>query len=90
MRMVTGHELTEKNKALLAEQAQKRNMTITVVGGYQQWKANGRIVKKGEKSLKLMAPTSRKIEIAGQGQERTYFNLASVFDISQTEELQTS
>ncbi len=82
MKMVTGHELTEKNNALLAEQAQKRNMTITVVGGFQQWKANGRIVKKGEKSLKLMAPKSQK-----QEQTRTYFNLISVFDISQTEVL---
>jgi antirestriction protein ArdC len=55
------------------------------VMGYQQWKALGRQVRKGETSIAIIAPITKKRE----GEEKQYdllgYKTASVFDISQTE-----
>ncbi|ALG66434.1 ArdC family protein [Beggiatoa leptomitoformis] len=51
------HLLSEKNRALLVAQCKERGQaTPSKVGGFNQWKAQGRIVNKGEKSLKILAP----------------------------------
>jgi antirestriction protein ArdC len=55
------------------------------VAGYQQWKALGRQVRKGETSIAITAPIMKK----RVGEEKQYdllgYKTASVFDISQTE-----
>jgi antirestriction protein ArdC len=55
------------------------------VAGYQQWKALGRQVRKGETSIAITAPITKKRE----GEEKQYdllgYKTASVFDISQTD-----
>jgi antirestriction protein ArdC len=55
------------------------------VAGYQQWKALGRQVRKGETSIAITAPITKKRE----GEENRYdllgYKTASVFDISQTD-----
>lgn len=66
--------------------------TATVVMGYRKWQAQGRQVRKGEKSLKILAPCFRKVETTdkstGETKEESrlvYFRAVPVFDISQTE-----
>jgi antirestriction protein ArdC len=55
------------------------------VAGYQQWKALGRQVRRGETSIAISAPITKK----GEGEEKGYdllgYKTASVFDISQTD-----
>jgi antirestriction protein ArdC len=76
----------------------------TVVGGFQQWKRMGRMVRKGEKGLAIWFPRMR--AAADDGGERRLvagvsdgedddgekmemkFMLGTVFDISQTEEVE--
>ena len=63
----------------------------TRVASYNRWKELGRQVKKGEKSLKILAPIKKKItKKDDEGEEETKialcgFKTASIFDISQTE-----
>jgi hypothetical protein len=59
----------------------------THVAGFNAWKKLNRSVKKGEKSIKILAPCIRKREDSS-GEELTFisgFRAVSVFDISQTE-----
>ena len=85
-----GHPLSVGNTILLAYQADN----VTVVGGYQQWKQQGRQVMKGQRSLGIWIPKNK---ANGEGQEPApaiqtekplYFIFGSVFDISQTEPIQ--
>ena len=64
------------------------------VAGYNAWKTKfHRTVKKGEKGIQILAPCTGKrtasVEVDGSMEEReqayTYFRVAYVFDISQTE-----
>ncbi|MEL4896117.1 ArdC-like ssDNA-binding domain-containing protein [Crocosphaera sp. Alani8] len=61
------------------------------VAGYQRWQELGRQVKKGTKSIKILAPLKRKIEKEnekGELEAKTGifgFRTVNVFDISQTE-----
>lgn len=70
----------------------------TAVAGYRRWQEMGRQVKKGERAIKIFAPTSRKRyvddpTVPGVKQDKdgklylpyTGFVLVPVFDISQTE-----
>lgn len=55
----------------------------TTVAGYRRWQELGRQVRKGEKSIAIFAPLTRKSD-AGET-EVFGFRTASVFDVSQTE-----
>lgn len=61
------------------------------VAGYSRWQELGRQVKKGSKSIKILAPLKRKVEKEnnkGELEKKTGifgFRTVSVFDISQTE-----
>ncbi len=61
------------------------------VAGYQRWQELGRQVKKGSKSIKILAPLKRKVEKEndnGELETKTGifgFRTVNVFDISQTE-----
>ena len=87
LRTIEGRPLSFKNSALLY--FQKKG--VSIVGGFQQWKKAGRIVRKGEKALAIFCPASRKAE-EGQTPDDSslFFFTGSVFDISQTEPLTPS
>jgi antirestriction protein ArdC len=57
------------------------------VAGFRRWQELGRQVRKGEKSIRIMAPMSVKRENAETGEEEraTFFRSVSVFDIPQTD-----
>src|SRR5215210_5617885 len=60
----------------------------TRVAGYRTWQSMNRYVRKGEKSIGILAPLKKKITDQDTGDERwgLYgFRRASVFDISSTE-----
>lgn len=84
-----GHPLSVGNTILLAYQAE----TVTVVGGYNQWRAAGRQVRKGERSLGIWIPKNKaegesQPAPSIQTEKPLYFIFGSVFDISQTEPIQ--
>ena len=56
------------------------------VKGYKAWKAEGRQVQKGQKSIRIFAPLTKKNEKTNDD-EVFGFRLVPVFDISQTEEI---
>ncbi|WP_129662458.1 ArdC family protein [Rothia uropygialis] len=71
-----------------------QNENATICAGFRKWQAEGRQVRKGEKGLKIFAPTKRKIKDAegnvkkndqGEDEEEAGFVMVTVFDISQTE-----
>lgn len=87
---VEGRSLSMGNACLLACQCPN----ATLVGGFRQWKAHGRSVRKGEHGLMIWAPVTGKSE-NGNGAapgpaeldaERPHFIMVTVFDVSQTEE----
>ena len=81
---IEGHALSLKNSLLLIMQRAQ----VSVVGGFQQWRQAGRVVRKGEKALALWIPVSRKeTDESGAETVNPGFRIANVFDISQTEEI---
>lgn len=84
--------LSPRNTFLVLQQLN----TATVVGGFNQWRAAGRCVRKGSKALGIWVPmTPRSAAEAPEAPEATTepakkyrrFIIGNVFDISQTEEL---
>jgi hypothetical protein len=72
--------------------------TASMVGGFRQWQAHGRRVRKGERGLMIWVPTSARYDgeaapvpqpadaAPGEGEgRRSGFVMGTVFDISQTE-----
>lgn len=93
---IEGRTLSPHNQCMAAIQ----KSSVTIVGGFWQWKANGRQVIKGEKSLKIWAPITHgkgdeelqpPSATEGEGEtaknDRPRFVLVSVFDVSQTEKI---
>lgn len=89
---VEGHPLSPANCCLVALQ----NPHATLVGGFRQWIANGRCVKKGERGMVIRVPGKKKgaqdATADGTTEEATetgsvFFITGTVFDIGQTEEL---
>lgn len=84
------HRYSSKNIRLLLNQ----NQNISMVASYKDWKEKfERQVSKGSKSLKVYVPKIQKlkdnegkVKLDPNGKEmiRTYFQLGSVFDVSQT------
>ena len=80
---VEGRTLSPFNCCLITSQ----NPTATVVGGFRQWIASGRAVRKGEHGLCLWVPTGKK---APEGEpDEVHFLIGTVFDVSQTDEIET-
>jgi len=82
---VDGHLLTPHNQCFLVAQS---IINFTVVGGYQQWKKAGRIVRKGEHGFLILVPSKQKVEENSEmisDEEDVRFYSATVFDISQTD-----
>lgn len=85
---IEGRALSHFNQCLILSQDEH----ATVVGGFQQWRAAGRMVMKGEKGLAIWFPIKRK-EKEDEGREegemnekdlKQHFSLGTVFDVRQT------
>jgi hypothetical protein len=82
-----GRALSPLNSCLVLSQFP----TASMVGGFLQWKAHGRSVKKGEHGLSIWVPTGRKSEraelkeISESKEKPGGFIMGTVFDITQTE-----
>ena len=85
IRTIEGHPLSLRNTFMLIYQ----KPSVTMVGGFQQWKKAGRIVRKGEKSLLILVPSAKKKEEGEKTEEGNplFFFGGNVFDISQTDSL---
>ena len=84
---VEGHLLTPHNQCFLVAQSE---INFSIVGGFQQWKKAGRIVRKGEHGFLIFVPSKSKQENNSEilsDEEDVHFFTATVFDISQTETL---
>jgi hypothetical protein len=79
---IEGHALSVKNTLMVIYQRE----TSTVVGGFKQWLRAGRVVSKGQSGLTIFIPCKKKVE--QNEPDETFFRMASVFDISQTVELE--
>jgi 16S rRNA G1207 methylase RsmC len=71
----TGKEISPKNCVLVADQ----RPNCTVLGGSNQWALQGRIIRKGEKAIRIFG-----VHETDEGKK---FPRVPVFDISQTEEV---
>jgi hypothetical protein len=83
---VEKHPLSPVNRTIAIMQ----RPSVSIVGGFRQWQAVGRIVRKGEKSLAIWCPIAAKVadETGEAGDNpRPGFRLVSVFDIAQTDEI---
>ncbi|QDV74539.1 ArdC family protein [Botrimarina mediterranea] len=76
------HNYSFGNCLLIARQ----RPNATLVAGFHAWKKRGRIVKKGEKGICILAPMVRKADDDVEGEKKVFgFRAAHVFDIEQTE-----
>ena len=82
---VEGRILSAHNSYLLYLQHE----APSVVGGFNQWKAAGRVVSKGQHGLAIWIPCGSKDKDTDEVTEPDYFHVATVFDISQTEVIVT-
>ena len=81
-----GHQLSPFNSIACIIQGEDCDIIPTIVGGFNQWKKEGRQVKKGSKGLAIYIPCSKKeTSETGEEKESRYFTSGYVFDISQTE-----
>lgn len=88
-----GRELSLCNQLLVAMQSPKASF----VGGFRQWLKVGRAVRKGEHGAMIWVPISKGTgtmahdEASGQDFEvmQTRFLIGTVFDIAQTDEVET-
>jgi antirestriction protein ArdC len=78
------HSYSWGNCALIAMQAPD----ATQIAGFKSWQQLGRQVRKGERSIRIMAPMSvKERDEAGQetGERVTFFRAVPVFDVAQTD-----
>jgi len=80
---IEGHPLSLRNTFMLIYQ----RPAVSMVGGFQQWRKAGRVVRKGEKSLLILVPSVKKKEEGDKTEEGNplFFFGGNVFDISQTD-----
>ena len=76
--------LSVKNQCLIALQ----KPTATICAGFRQWIKAGRAVRKGERAINMWVPVGcPKADGTGESGE-TRFVIGSVFDITQTEQIE--
>lgn len=83
---IDGKQLSGNNTAFLA--FQNRKNLPTIIGGYRQWQSINRQVKKGEIGSYIFVPRISKSDDKETDEVRG-FNMVSVFDISQTEPIES-
>lgn len=65
-----------------------QNPDATDVAGFHEWKKRGRMVRKGEHGIQILAPVPYVVEREdGETEQRMSFKTATVFDVSQTVDL---
>lgn len=81
------HQLTLNNTCMLLMQCPE--FTPVQVGGYRQWQKVGRVVRQGESSIGvIMVPIGIREKADGtEDKSDLRFRYVSVFDVSQTEEI---
>ena len=79
---VTGGALSPFNSCVVLYQ----NKDAAMVGGFRQWKAAGRYIRKGEHGVGIWIPAA-KPKSDDNDKEDIRFFMGTVFDISQTEEI---
>jgi hypothetical protein len=75
---------------LLAAECHKRGIVPQHIAGFRTWLKLGRVVRKGESALRILAPVPvKERDVAGEetGGRRVFFKTAFVWDVSQTEVL---
>lgn len=81
---IEGRELSAANQMLVIMQ----NKLATIVGGFRQWQAQGRRIKKGSVGSVIFIPIGKKNDKGEiDGEEGVHFICGNVFDITQTEEI---
>lgn len=94
-------ELDEEMRAEMYARVQgysERNIMLIVmqrpdateVRGFKAWLAVGRVVRKGESGIQILAPAGKqeKDENDPNSKERMFFRIAHVFDITQTDAIE--
>ncbi len=91
---IEGRALSMFNCCMVAMQ----NPTATIVGGFRQWIKAGRAVKKGEHGAAIWFPLGDKkndaatercgIQVEVTEANEIRFGLATIFDVSQTQEIE--
>lgn len=81
---VEGRTLSVFNCCLVSTQCP----SATVVGGFKQWLAAGRAVRKGEHGYSIWVPCGKKGDGEQAEGEKPFFMLGTVFDVSQTQEIE--
>ena len=85
------HSYSASNSMLLALQFHQRGIAPERVAGFRTWLRLGRVVRKGERAMRVLAPVSIKKRDQPTGEEtderRVFFKSAFVFSISQTDQL---
>lgn len=86
------HNYSFNNMLLIAAQSETRGFTATRCAGFGTWKTLNRMVRKGEKGLKIFRPNIVKIRpdekgyVAGQNRTKCVgFSVTVTFDVSQTD-----
>jgi hypothetical protein len=95
LRSHPGHHYSLGNIAWLCGQAEQRNMPLSQVRGYRAWEAVGRHVRRGEVSLRVLAPVTARVTPkpddearATEGEPKVRvvgWRTVAVFDVSQTD-----
>ena len=83
IRTVEGRSLSPRNQFLIAMQLPQSSL----VGGYNQWKKAGRVVQKGQHGAAILVPS---VKDSDKTDRELFFFTATVFDVSQTEEIATN
>lgn len=83
---IEGHVLSVFNQCFLYFQSGEMERPPSVVGGFRQWLKAGRCVKLGQHGMIIWVPSSKKDD-NGLVTDTNFFT-ATVFDISQTKEIE--
>ncbi len=85
------HNYSISNQMLAAMQLAERGLPLSPIASFNAWKEKGRIVKKGQKAIKLFMPVTMKKEIEneeGEKEESTFSRFVfkpNWFSLDQTE-----
>jgi N-terminal domain of anti-restriction factor ArdC len=86
---ITGGYYSDRNGAMIAMQAAERDLDVTAVGAYDDWRAAGRQVRRGEHALRIWAPAGEYPSDPDDpdSPKRKRFRPAPVFAFEQTDPL---
>jgi hypothetical protein len=92
IRTCDGHEMSVNNQCLCAMQCP----AVSIVGGFRQWIKHGRAVCKGQHGMMIWVPVGTgtkvvdgQVEATGEPDEKRFI-IGTVFDIGQTQEMETA